>query len=93
MKIKSSAILQEALDNIVAGEQRYVCAAIQDVETELRLFYNENISSKAMQVFSKHKPEWVRDDVKLSSSWWPKGSGERLAALQKSIETAISKGD
>ena len=93
MKIKSSVILQTALDSIESGKQRYACAAIQDAETDLRFLHNENITSKAMQMFSRHQPSWVNDNVKLAQAWWPKDSPDRIIALKSSIKSSIEKGD
>ena len=93
MKVKSSVILSGALELIETGTQRYACAAIQDVETDLRFLHNENVTSKAMQVFSRYQPAWVNDNVKLSQTWWPKDSPDRITALKSAIATCLTKGD
>jgi hypothetical protein len=85
--------LRTALESIESGNQRYACAAIQDAETDLRFLHNENVTSKAMQVFSRFQPAWVNDNVKLSQTWWPKDSPDRIAALKSAIATTESKGD
>lgn len=93
MKVKSSIILQTALESIESGDQRYACAAIQNAETDLRFLHNENVTSKAMQVFSRYQPTWVNDNIKLSQTWWPKDSPDRIIALQSAIKACSSKGD
>ena len=93
MKVKSSVILQTALESIESGKQRYACAAIQDAETDLRFLHKENVTSKAMQVFSRYQPAFVSDNVKLSQAWWPKDSPDRITALKHSINACASKGD
>lgn len=93
MKIKSSIILKSALASIQAGTQQYACAAIQDAETTIRLEIGQEVSSSAMQIFSKFMPGKVRQDVKLYSQWWEKGSTERIEALEKAIAVAEKRQD
>lgn len=93
MRIKSSVILQSALDSIVAGEQQYACAAIMLVETNLRWEHNQDVKSNAMQIFSKQMPKRVIIAIRNNSAWWDKGSPERVEALQLAINEAESKGD
>ena len=93
MKVKSSEILSTALDLITSGKHQYACAAIQDAETTIRFEVKEEVSSNAMQIFSKFMPARVNPQIKLYSQWWEKGSVERIAALQKAIETAKKRND
>ena len=93
MKLKASLVLEDALLLIETGKQQYACAAIQDVETSVRLDLGEEVSSNAMQIFSKFMPARVKPQIKLYSPWWDKGSSERIEALKKAIETAKKRGD
>ena len=94
MKVKSSVILAKALELIQSGEQRYVCAAIQDVETQMR--WDEgvpNIISKASKIWMTFKPPHVSDNLKNLQQWWDKGDPKRVETLTKAIETAKKAND
>lgn len=93
MKVKSSVILAEALRLIESGQQHYVCAAIQDVETQMRWDSGKEISSKAMDVFMTFKPKRIIEGIKRIQEWWPKGDPERLIALKQAIEKAKKQND
>lgn len=94
MKVKSSVILEECLRLIETGEQIFVCAAIQDVETQIRWDNNgENVSSKAMKVFEAFRPKTVPEVIKLYGEWWPKKSPDRIVALKAAIEVAKKQND
>ena len=93
MKFKSSFILGEALKRILDGSQQYACAAIQSVETDLRFEHQENVTSKASSVFAKYRPQHVKDNVKDTQNWWPKGDALRVVAIESAIKYAASKGD
>lgn len=93
MKVKSSIILAESLKLIESGEQSFACAAILDVETSLRWQHKENVTSKAMQVFEKFRPKGIADAMKLYSEWWPKGSPDRIVALNAAIAVAKKQND
>lgn len=84
MKLKASHVLSDALLLIETGKQQYACAAIQDVETSVRLDLGEEVSSNAMQIFSKFMPARVKPQIKLYSQWWDKGSTERIEAFEES---------
>ncbi len=85
MKIKAVIILEEALKLIESGEQKFVCAAIQDVETTMRWECGHEITSNALSVFTTFKPKEVRKDVQIYSEWWPKGDIRRIEALKSAI--------
>jgi hypothetical protein len=70
-KLKASFILQHALERIKDGRQRYACAAIQDVETELRWKSNDEVRSNALKVFHQFKPSRINDSLKTLQEWWP----------------------
>jgi hypothetical protein len=93
MKVKSSVVLTKALQLIESNQQSFVCAAIQDVETEMRWEANENVVSKAFVIWMQFKPPIIRDDVKHLQQWWPKGDPERIATLQKAIAIAEARND
>lgn len=93
MKVKSSIILSAALVLIESGEQRYVCAAIQDVETTMRWEKKQDIQSKAMAVFLTFKPEKIRSDIQTLQEWWPKGDPRRVEALKSAIDLAKKRND
>ncbi len=93
MKIKASRVLEDALLLIVSGKQQYACAAIQDVETSVRFDLGEEVSSSAMQIFSKFMPAKIDQRIKLYSAWWDKGDVARIDALKKTIEVAKKRGD
>lgn len=94
MKVKSSVILTAALALIETGEQTYACAAIQDVETQMRWDLNgENIVSKAQNIFNRFKPKSIPERDASIQQWWPKGAPERLQALQDAIKAAIKAQD
>lgn len=93
MKVKSSVVLTQALALIQSGEQAFACAAIQDVETQMRWDLNgENIVSKAQKTFNQFKPARITSNASIME-WWPKGSPERLVALQQAIEAAKKAND
>jgi len=95
MKVKSSLVLTQALALIQSGEQAFACAAIQDVETQMRWDANgENIVSKAQKVFNGFKPERLAKNPNASiMEWWPKGAPERVTALQEAIQVARKAND
>jgi hypothetical protein len=93
MKVKSSIILADALKLIESGEQTFACAAILDVETALRWEHKENVTSKAMQVFERFRPKRVVDAMKIYGEWWPKGSPDRIIALNAAIVAAKKQND
>ncbi len=93
MKLKSSAVLADAKKLIETGAHQYACAAIQDVETTIRLDTGENVSSKAQAIFMTFKPAYVWEGVKHAQQWWPKGDVKRLEALDQAIKVALSKND
>jgi hypothetical protein len=93
MKIKSSIVLQKALDLIQNGEQNFACAAIQDVETQMRWDANgENVTSKAQKVFNGFMPDAIVRNASIME-WWPKGAPERVTALQEAIKAAKKAND
>ena len=93
MKVKSSLVLQKALELILKGEQSFACAAIQDVETQMRWDLNgENIVSKAQKTFDQFKPKRIVSNAAIME-WWPKGSPERVAALEEAIKVARKGND
>ena len=93
MKVKSSVVLTEALTRIESNIQSFACAAIQDVETDMRFQHNENVSSKASMFFAKYKPKIIDENMKATQPWWPKGSQERITALRNAIKDALTKND
>ncbi len=88
MKVKAVVILEEALKLIISGEQKFVCSAIQDVETTMRWELRQEITSNALAIFYTFKPKEVRKDVQMYSEWWPKGDERRIEALTKAIALA-----
>lgn len=93
MKVKSSVVLELALQVIQQGQQHYACAAIQDVETTMRMEQGENVTSNAQKIFNSFMPKRVNLAIKLYGEWWPKGSEERITALEAAIKQAITKQD
>jgi hypothetical protein len=94
MKVKSSEVLRKALALIESGEQMYACAAIQDVETDLRFANNgKDVKTNAAKIFSVYKPAEIPENMKTSQGWWPKGSTLRIDALKKAIGMALKRGD
>lgn len=94
MKVKSSLVLQKALVLIQSGEQSFACAAIQDVETQMRWDSGENIISKAQKVFNGFIPENMKTNKNSGIvEWWPKGSPERVEALEAAIKVALKSND
>ena len=94
MKVKSSVVLQAALALIESGEQSYACAAIQDVETQMRWDAGgENVISKAQKVFNGFKPEEILPRDASIQPWWPKAAPERVTALLGAIKAAIKAQD
>jgi hypothetical protein len=94
MKVKSSEILTKALALIESGEQSFVCAAIQDVETQIRWDTGvANVISKALQVWMTFKPKRVSENLKNLQEWWPKGDPERIETLKLAIAKALKGND
>lgn len=93
MKVKSSVVLGLALQAIQQGQQNYACAAIQDVETTMRMDQGENVTSNAQKVFNRFMPKSVNPAIKLYGEWWPKGSVDRITAMEAAIQYAISTQD
>lgn len=93
-KAKSSEVLAEALLRIRTGTQRYACAAIQDVETDLRYANNgKDVKSNALKTFQRFKPTRITESTKNLQEWWPVGDIARIDALEKAIELSLSNGD
>lgn len=94
MKVKSSVVLTKALVLIESGEQTYVCAAIQDVETQIR-WDNDvaNVISKAMQVWMTFKPKNISESRKNLQEWWPKNDPARIETLKSAIVKAKQGND
>ena len=88
IKVKASEVLTEALARILDKRQFFACAAIQDVETDIRYEKKDEVKSNAAKIFSQFKPKQVRDDMKIFSEWWPKGDERRIDALKMAIEVA-----
>lgn len=93
MKVKSSLVLTKALAQIESGAQNFVCAAIQDVETQMRWDSGDNIISKANQVWLTFKPPAIHDNVKSLQQWWPKFDPRRIEALKLAITKAAKNND
>lgn len=94
MKVKSSVILTQALALIESGQQSFVCAAIQDVETQIRRDNDgANVISKATAVWMTFKPKRVSENLKNLQEWWPKGDPERIETLKAAIEKAKKGND
>lgn len=93
MKVKASVVLTAALDLILTGKQTFACAAIQDVETQMRWDADgENIVSKAQSIFNTFKPDRIKTNISIVE-WWPKGAPERIAALESAIKLAKQRND
>lgn len=93
MKVESSFVLRAALAKIQSGEQSFVCAAILDVETQMRWDNaGENVVSKAQSIFNTQKPDYIKSNASIRE-WWPKGAPERIAALEKAIALAKQRND
>jgi len=94
LKVKSSEILTKALQLIESGEQKFVCAAIQDAETQIRWDTGaNNVISKAMQVWMTFRPKHVSENLKNLAEWWPKGDHVRIDTLKLAIEKAKKGND
>lgn len=95
MKVKSSEVLAKALLLIENGQQQFACAAIQDVETQMRWDLNgENIVSKAQKIFNEFKPKKMQTNPNASiMEWWPKGDIARVEALKLAIDRAKKGND
>lgn len=93
IKVKASEVLTEALARIIDKRQAFACAAIQDVETDIRFAKKDEVKSNAMKIFAKFKPPQVREDMKTYGEWWPKGDERRIEALKMAIETAKKAND
>jgi hypothetical protein len=95
MKVKSSVVLTQALALIESGAQSYACAAIQDVEVQMRWDAGgENVISKAQKVFNAFKPERLAKNPNAAiMEWWPKGDVARIEALTQAIAAAKKGND
>lgn len=93
IKLKSSYVLGKALQLIKNGSHKYVCAAIQDVETQERWDRGEDVKSNALKVFHQFKPSGILDSRKNIQEWWPVSDPARVDALQKALDKAIKQGD
>lgn len=93
MKVKSSVVLSKALEQIELGAQNFVCAAIQDVETQMRWDSGDNIISKATQLWMTFKPPAIHDNVKSLQQWWPKFDPQRIEVLKLAIAKAKKNND
>lgn len=93
IKVRSSAVLAEALVRIKDGRQRYACAAIQDVETDLRYEHKEDVKSNATKTWMRFKPDHVSESLKSLQEWWPVGSQIRIETLEKAIAAALKAND
>lgn len=93
VKLKASIILTNALALIESGEQRFACAAIQDVETTMRWETNNDVSSKAQSIFDTFAPKTMDPRTKGIIEWWPKGDQRRIDALKQAIEMAKKRND
>lgn len=93
IKLKSSYVLQKALALVESKEQRYACAAIQDVETQERWDAGEDVKSNALKIFQQFKPASVLDSRKNIQEWWPVGDPARIEAMTKAIERAKKQND
>lgn len=94
MKVKSSEVLAKALALIEGGEQQYVCAAILDVETQIRWDNNgENVISKASKVWMTFKPENISESRKNLQEWWIKGDPARIDTLKLAIIKSLAMND
>ena len=92
--MKSSTVLEEALKRIVGGTQSYACAAIQDVETDMRYANNnKDVKTRATQIWLRFKPKEIDESMKLMQAWWPKKDPQRITALNKAIEQAKKAND
>lgn len=94
IKLKASFVLEEALNLILNKSQSFACAAIQDVETQVRWDNNgDEVKSNAAKIFAQFKPKDKRDDMKLFGEWWPKDDERRIDALKQAIEIAKKRND
>ena len=93
IKVKSSVILTEALALLESGEQSFICAAIQEVETSRRWASGQEISSKAMSILLTFKPEKIQPEMKLYAQWWAKGDPTRIETLKLAIAKAKKQND
>ena len=92
--MKSSTVLEDALKRIEDGSQSYVCAAIQDVETDMRYANNgKDVKTRATQIWMRFKPAIVEEAMKLTQAWWPKKDPQRIIALNKAIAQAKKAND
>lgn len=72
----------------------YVCARIQDMETQIRWDTGKDPRTKAQAIFDTQKPKHIREDVMHSAGWWEKNDiDSRIEALKRAIEIALNKGD
>ena len=94
MKVKSSEVLQEALARIIDGRCRYACAAIQDVETDMRYANgNKDVRCNALKIFSTLRPPEVKLINSTIREWWPVRDPLRIVALEKAIAIAKKSND
>jgi hypothetical protein len=94
LKVKSSEVLTKALALIESGEQKFACAAIQDVETQIRWDTGaNNVVSKAMKVWMTFKPSHVSENLKNLQEWWPKGDPQRIETLKLAVAMAKKGND
>ena len=93
IKAKASVILALALTEIKEGRQQFVCAAIQDVETQMRWDNKEDVKSNANKIWMRFKPEEVHDNLRNLQQWWPKGDPIRIETLEKAIAVAKKAND
>lgn len=94
LTVKSSLVLQHALEKLKDGRQCFACAAIMD--TELDFSYdngNRIIKSQALSYMLTHKPSIINDNMKMTQPWWPKDDPLRLEAVEKAIAAAQKRGD
>ena len=92
--MKSSTVLEEALKRIEDGSQSYACAAIQDVETDMRYANNNrDVKTRATLIWMRFKPKCVDESMKLMQAWWPKKDPARIDALNKAIAQAKKAND
>lgn len=93
IKVKASEVLSKALELIKSKEQTFVCAAIQDVETQIRWDRKEDVKSNAMKIWWRFKPDKVSDNLKNLQQWWDKGDPLRIETLEKAIAVAKKAND
>lgn len=75
------------------GLHDFLCCAIISVETDMRWESGQNVATKAQAILNTLKPKHIRDNMKETQPWWPKGSQERFDALEEAIKIAIKRND